>query len=299
MTHPHSSSPEPRKRRLDPRLYQIATLSTLLVYGVGWLQFDVTVTTIVIAVAVAQATQWLSSRLSGIPFDPRSAMISALSLSLLLRTNSVLLLVLATIVTIAGKFVFRWNDKHIFNPTNFGIVAMMLLTGGVWVSPGQWGSTAYFGFLMACLGGLVVNRATRSDVTYAFLGSYLVILFGRALWLGLPFTIPLHQLQNGAFLLFTFFMISDPRTTPDSRAGRILFAFLVAAGAAFIQFGLFRTNGLLWSLAFFALTVPLIDRWLPGRRYSWNGERRPAAPAYRPSAAIAGIAVPAQQRRST
>jgi len=43
-------------------------------------------------------------------------------------------------------------------------------------------------------------------------------------------------------------MIPDPGTTPDSRAGRILFATLVAASAAYIQFGLYRTNGLLWSL---------------------------------------------------
>ena len=77
----------------------------------------------------------------------------------------------------------------------------------------------------------MVNRAARSDVTYAFLAFYLAILFGRALWLGQPLAIPLHQLGSGGFLIFTFFMISDPRTTPDSRAGRILFALLVALGA--------------------------------------------------------------------
>lgn len=302
MKHATSRSHAPHKPRIDPRLYQIATLTTLLVYGVGWLQFDIHVTTVVLTIGIAQATQWLASRLSGLRFDPRSAMISALSLCLLLRTNSLALVAIAACVTIAAKFVFRWNDKHIFNPTNFALVFMMLMTGGVWVSPGQWGSTAYFGFLMACLGGLVVNRATRSDVTYAFLAFYVAILLGRAWWLGLPLSIPLHQLQNGAFLLFAFFMISDPKTTPDSRAGRILFAFLVAAGAALIQFGLFRTNGLLWSLAAFALTVPLIDRLLPGRRYSWNGERRPAAPVIHPrtAAPLSGIPVPVHsERRST
>jgi hypothetical protein len=52
---------------------------------------------------------------------------------------------------------------------------MMLFTdGAVWVSPGQWGNVAFFGFLMVCLGGVVVMRAGRSDVTLAFLGVYLV-----------------------------------------------------------------------------------------------------------------------------
>ena len=62
----------------------------------------------------------------------------------------------------------------------------------------------------------------------------------------------------------------DPKTTPDSRAGRIVFAALVAYGAWYVQFRLFRTNGLLWSLAGLSLAVPLIDWLLPGARYSWK-----------------------------
>lgn len=150
---------------------------------------------------------------------------------------------------------------------------MMLLTDRVWVSPGQWGNAAFFAFLMACLGGLIVNRAARSDVTYAFIVAYLVLVFGRSAWLGEPLAIPIHRLENGALLLFTFFMISDPRTTPDSRAGRIVFACLVATGAWYVQFGLFRTNGVFWSLAAWSMTVPLIDWLLPGVRYAWSGER--------------------------
>ena len=101
----------------------------------------------------------------------------------------------------------------------------------MWVSPGQWGSVAFFGFLMICVGSLVVRRAERSDVTLAFIASWIALVVGRSLWLGEPLAIPLHRLENGALLLFTFFMISDPRTTPDSRAGRIIFAALVALGA--------------------------------------------------------------------
>ena len=65
-------------------------------------------------------------------------------------------------------------------------------------------------------------------------------------------------------------MVSDPKTTPDSRAGRILFAVLVALGGWFVQFRLFRTNGLLWSLAVCSLATPFIDSLLPGVRYRWR-----------------------------
>jgi len=147
---------------------------------------------------------------------------------------------------------------------------MILFSGQIWVSPGQWGNLAFFGFLMACLGGLVVNRASRSDVTYAFIFFYLALVFGRSLYLGEPLRIPVHRLENGALLLFTFFMISDPKTTPNSRLGRILFAFLVAWGGWYVQFRMFRTNGILWSLTLFSMTVPLIDLILPGKIYEWN-----------------------------
>lgn len=258
--------------RFDPRLYQILVLASLLVYGVARLDLEVKPGLAALLLSAALATQYACTRIWRLPsFDPKSALISGLSLCLLLRTGSWRLALVAAVITIEGKFLIRWRGKHLFNPTNFGIVVLMLATDGqVWVSPGQWGSAALFAFLVACLGGLVVNRATRSDVTYAFLAFYLAVVFGRALWLGQPPAIPLHQLSSGAFLIFTFFMISDPKTTPDSRAGRVLFALLVALGAGFVHFVLYRPNGLILSLFFLSPAVPLIDRLLPGTRYAWQ-----------------------------
>ena len=257
--------------RNDPRYYQIAVLSSLLIYGVGWLEFDIGWSQIVVSLGITLLTQYACSEIFRLPsFDPRSPLISGLSLCLLLRTNSLLLAFLTAVVTIVSKFGLKRGRKHIFNPTNFGIVAMMLLTSQVWVSPAQWGSKLYFAFFIACAGGMVIYRAARSDVTYAFLLAYAGILFGRAFWLGDPWTIPFKQLQSGSLLLFAFYMISDPRTTPDSRIGRILFAIIVAAGAAYVQFVLYRTNGLLWSLAVCSIITPLIDRLLPGSKYEWT-----------------------------
>ena len=257
-------------RGRDPRLYQIGILTVLIAYGTVWLDFDISLVNAVIILGTAQLTQYVYTRLWELPFfDPKSALISSLSLCLLLRTNSVAAAAAVAHVTIASKFLLRWEDKHIFNPTNFALVFALCMGLG-WVSPGQWGREVLFAFLVACLGVLVVNRAARSDVTYAFLVAYVGILFGRAIWLGDPLTIPFHQLQNGALLVFAFFMISDPKTTPNSRAGRVVYASLVALGAAFVQFGLYRPNGLLWSLVCCAVMVPLIDRLFPGTRYQWN-----------------------------
>jgi len=263
----------------DPRHYQIVTLASLLAYGIVGLDFEIGAGRAAAILSTALLTQYVCTRVSRLPsFDPRSALISGLSLCLLLRTNYVALAIVAAVVAVASKFLIKVNGKHLFNPTKIAIVALMAATGSVWVSPGQWGNVAFFAFLMACLGGLVVNRASRSDVTYAFIVFYMALVFGRSIWLGEPLTIPLHRLENGALLLFTFFMISDPRTTPNSRMGRIVFAWLVACGAWYIQFRLFRTNGALWSLAICSFTVPLIDWLLPAERYEW-GQYKSAAQA--------------------
>ncbi len=256
---------------IDPRLYQIAVLGSLLLYGVLALDFDITGLRAATILGAALTTQWAGARLAGKPFEWRSALISGLSLCLLCRTSAWWLAALAGIIAVGSKFVLRWRGKHIFNPTNIALVLLMLASDGrVWVSPGQWGSVAFFAFLMACLGGLVVMRAGRADVALAFLAAWVVLVTGRSLWLHEPMTIPWHRLQNGALLLFTFFMISDPRTTPDSRAGRVVFAILVAAGGWWWQFRLFGTSGPLWSLAFFSFFTPLIDRLLPGPRHHWR-----------------------------
>jgi Na+-transporting NADH:ubiquinone oxidoreductase subunit NqrB len=254
----------------DPRLYQIACLAGLLAWGVTALGFDVGPAQVAVTLGAALLSQLGCGLLAGARrFEPKSALISGLSLCLLLRTDALPLAAVAAFLTIASKFVLRVRGKHVFNPTNFGLVAMILATDRVWASAGQWGTGGFFAFLMACLGGLVAHRAWRSDVAWAFLASHVAFLLGRTAFLGDPIDIPLHSLQGGALLLFTFFMISDPRTTPDARPARVAFGVLVAAGAYYVQFRLFRTNGMLWSLFCLSPLVPLLDRLLPGDRYHW------------------------------
>jgi Na+-translocating ferredoxin:NAD+ oxidoreductase RnfD subunit len=266
----------------DPRHYQITVLSGLLAWGITALGFPVTVLQVVATLSAAVVTEafgrWLLARNGEadptvrrpLDFDPRSPLITGLSLCLLLRVADPLLSVCAAALAVASKFAFRTNGRHVFNPANFGIVDSLILLDGAWASSGQWGSAPLAAFALACLGTVVVTRATRADVTFAFLGSYAAILVGRALWLGDPLAIPLHRLQSGALLLFAFFMISDPRTTPVARTGRVLFAVLVAVLAVVIDYALYWNNGILWALAISAPLVPAIDRWLPGREYRWS-----------------------------
>jgi enediyne biosynthesis protein E5 len=258
----------------DARTWQILSLGILLTYGVSILGFDQTPANIALITATALATQWLCSRsISGKPFDPLSPLITGFSLCLLLRATSPVVLAISAVLAIGSKFVLRFDGKHIFNPANFAI-AVLLLSDMAWISPARWGSRTWAAFLFVCLACLVLSRANRADIAITFLGTYIAILFARAFYLGDPLAIPLKQMQSGALLLFTFFMITDPKTTPDRRSARILFAVLVAAAAAWLQFARFMPQALMYALFFASPLVPLLDglirRDRPEVRFKWS-----------------------------
>lgn len=253
----------------DPRHYQIIVLSSLILLGTFHFAFQLPWWHVVACVGSSVGTQALADRIVGRSFDARSPLISALSLTLLLRTGSVTLSIAAGILAISSKYILRWRGKHIFNPANFGLVILSLLFTGAWISPGQWGTAPIFAVFLLGMGGIVTGKAKRWDVSLTLLVSYAALIFGRALWLGDPLTIPVHQLQSGALLIFAFFMISDPKTTPDARLGRVLYAMMVAALGFTIQFAFYNAAGIILALILTAPIVPLIDRFIPAGRYHW------------------------------
>ena len=259
----------------DPRWYQVFVLSLLLGFGILVLDFGIHWQNACAVFSMAQATQYLASRyVARIPYDPLSALITSYSLTLLLRTDVVLLAMLAAAIAIGSKFLVRVRGKHVFNPANVALVSLMLVSERAWISSGQWGSATIGALALACLGLLVLTRARRAETTLAFITAWTALLFGRALWLGDPLTIPLHQVQSGALLIFAFFMISDPKTSPDAAPGRILYGVLVAVVAYAIRFVLYEPNAPILALIICAPAVPLIDLLLRGKSYRWN---QPAA----------------------
>ncbi|NNE57046.1 MAG: hypothetical protein HKN36_02965 [Hellea sp.] len=253
----------------DPRHYQIGVLFSLILLGVFQFSFQLPWWHVAAVLGSALGTQFFADKITGRRFDPRSPLISALSLTILLRTGSIWLSIAAAILAIASKYLIRVRGKHIFNPANFGLVIVALLFSGAWISPGQWGTAPIFAIFLAGMGGVVTGKAKRWDVSLAFIGCYAALIFGRAFWLGDPLAIPIHQLQNGALLIFTFFMISDPKTTPNARMGRVLYAALVASIGFTIQFAFYNSAGIILALILTAPTVPLFDFVFKGQKYHW------------------------------
>jgi enediyne biosynthesis protein E5 len=263
----------------SPRYFQIGALSCLLAVNMTSIEFGARPVPSIVAIGSALLAQWACTRLAGLPqLDLRSPLITGLSLSLLLRADAIWLYAAAAVIAIASKFVLRINGKHIWNPAGFAIVVLLLASNGVWISPGQWGTEVWFAALTGCLAILVLSAARRADIAVFFFASHALLLLARAWWLGDPLAIPLHQSQSGSLLIFTFFMISDPRTAPDSALGRFLFAFAVALLAHYMAFFMQMRPALYFALIILSPITLMIDRLIPAERYTWADPAPQGAP---------------------
>jgi len=254
----------------DARHIQIVALASLLLVNFIWIDFGAKPLYSALAILSALAAQAVCSRLAGLPnIDLRSPLITGLSLSLLLRADAPWLPALAGVIAIASKFMFRLDGKHIWNPAGFAIVVLLFTQHDVWISPGQWGTSVWLAALLVFFAILVLQAAQRSDIALFFLGGHATLLVARAVWLGDPLAIPLHQLQSGSLLIFAFFMISDPRTAPDSRLGRLLFALSVAALGHYLAFFMQMRPALYVALIALSPLTLLLDRIIPAKRFAW------------------------------
>jgi Na+-transporting NADH:ubiquinone oxidoreductase subunit NqrB len=255
----------------DPRLFQIFSLGILLATGAYFRDFSIRPEQVVLTFAAGLLGQAACWRLT--PSKPRtlrSAIITCLSLTLLLRADNLLAHPIAAAVAISSKSLFRFRGKHLFNPATFGIIFAIIFLPGTWVSPGQWGQDVAVAGWVVMLGMLVTNRARRGDISWTFLVFYLGALALRIGYLGQRWAVWTHQLESGALLLFAFFMISDPMTGPNDRRGRIAHAALVAAISYVWQVRLYHTNGLIWALFIAAPCVPMWDAIWPARKFEWT-----------------------------
>jgi len=116
------------------------------------------------------------------------------------------------------------------------------------------------------------------DVPMIFLGAYAALIFGRALWLGDPLSIPLLRLENGALILFAFFMISDPKTTPDGSIARAAFSVGAALIAYALTYHFYIQDGLFYALAIMCLIRPTMEFFNPAPHYQWGDHPTPIIP---------------------
>lgn len=203
-----------------------------------------------------------------------SAMISSFGLSLLLKTNHWYIAALAALISIASKYIIRVKGKHIFNPSALGIVAVLYFTNDAWISPGQWGSNIVILFAVLCLGFIITTKVQKLDVSLAFLGTFGALLFARQIiYLGWPMDFFIQSISTGSLLLFSFFMITDPKTTPNHAIARIFWSIAVAAVAFYLATFKFMNGAPIWVLIFAQPLVPVLDKLFKAKVFQWSNPK--------------------------
>jgi Na+-transporting NADH:ubiquinone oxidoreductase subunit NqrB len=256
--------------RRDVRWGQIAILATLALLGQVWLHFAVSplqiITAIITAVALDMAWTWHQERVLVVP---ASALITGLGLGLLLRSPDLAPFIIIEVIAISSKHLIRYQGKHIFNPGNFGLVVCLAFTNGLTqVTPGQWGTSGTLVLLVLCVGLFLGYSVGRLRILAFFFAVHcLVANVGQALhpstmmaWHGMLSS----SVVPASILIFGFFMLSDPRTSPRTAMGGVAYATAVAVlGEVFTLMG--SSAGTFVALVVVCAAVPAFDRFVAHR----------------------------------
>ena len=267
---------------LDARWFQIAFLLSFLLVGAWARDFSLRPLQVVLAVVGALLTQAAWQWALDLPTKKQwggilSALVTSLGLGILVRAQSDWVHPLLALLAISSKYLLRLgppsSKSHVLNPANLAAFLAWACLPGAWLSPAQWGSEGLLALWFIALGALVTRRIQRWDVSMVFLSAWGLLLGARLLWLGYAWDLGcamwLQQVSSGAVLLFAFFMVSDPMTTPQHPRARMAYAVQVACAAFVWQYLLYKPHGLIVMLFVCSWSVPLWNRALPRPRFAW------------------------------
>ena len=258
----------PRKRLLgiDNRLLPPLLITSILVtahlsFGIleGWERTA-------LAIITAIGAEMIMGRATyGVWPHPASAYISGISAGILVRSPFYWPYFLTSLISITSKYVLRVRGRHLWNPTNFGVSAVVFLAPAtVAVLSVQWGNVVAPMAVIWILGTVIVWRVGRVHISVTYVLSFLLFSVFRAWWTATPWVTNVAPITGPMYQLFTFFMVTDPKTTVKSVKWQCVVVFLVAALETVL-----RLNEVVYA-PFYALFIVgpialLIEQWHDGR----------------------------------
>ena len=205
-----------------------------------------------------------------------SAYISGISVGILVRSLALWPYALCSLLSITSKYVLRIKGRHVWNPSNFGICVMLVLAADtVAVLSIQWGNTLLPMVIVWLLGSVTIWRVQRFHICATYVVSF-VLLAGMRSWLtGHPFLAEVAPITGPMYQLFIFFMITDPKTTVQTKGGQCLVAFLVALVEMLLR--LYESvYAPFYALFLVGPTANLIEIWWQARRSAPASVPKPA-----------------------
>jgi Na+-translocating ferredoxin:NAD+ oxidoreductase RnfD subunit len=202
-----------------------------------------------------------------------SAYITGISVGILIRSPAFWPYALCSVIAITSKYVIRLKNRHLWNPSNFGICAMLFLAAeSVTTLSIQWGNNLAAMIVIWSLGSIIIWRLHRFHICAVYVLSFLVFAVLRAWIVGDPIVSELSPITGPEYQLFIFFMITDPKTTVRSKMGQRVVAFSVAAVEMVLRLHS-SIYAPLYALFIVGPIALLIETW-------WNS-RKPETPSDR------------------
>ena len=224
-------APGPRRvltldnRYLPPLLITSILLGAQLSFGIleGWERTG-------LAIVTAIGAELVMGRITyGAWPHPASAYISGISAGILVRSPFLWPYFLTSLISITSKYVLRLKGRHLWNPTNFGVSAVVFLApAAVTVLSIQWGNAIAPMAIIWLLGSVIVWRVGRAHISATYVASFLLLSFVRSAITGTPWLAAVAPITGPMYQLFIFFMVTDPKTTVRSKLGQCVVVFVVA-----------------------------------------------------------------------
>jgi Na+-translocating ferredoxin:NAD+ oxidoreductase RnfD subunit len=267
-THAATKAQAPWKRFLSVENRYIPPIFITLILLVGQLSFGMleSYEKTLLAIGTALCAELVLSRVMvGKWPHLASAYITGISVGILVRSPAFWPYVLCALLSITSKYVLRYRGRHLWNPSNFGISALLFLAADAAASLSiQWGNYVLPMVAIWALGSIIVWRVKRFHITATYVVSFLAFAFIRSRMTGNPWQAEVAPLTGPEYQLYIFFMITDPKTTVRSVQGQCLVAFSVALVEMVL-----RLNQVVYA-PFYALflvgpTALLIEMWRHSR----------------------------------
>ncbi|HVZ23683.1 MAG TPA: hypothetical protein VG871_21565 [Vicinamibacterales bacterium] len=224
-----------------------------------------------LAIATAIAAELVMGRLTyGRWPHPASAYITGISVGILLRSPFLWPYVLCSLLSISSKYVLRFKDRHLFNPSNFGVSAVLFLAPATAsLLSIQWGNVVAPMVVIWILGSVIVWRVGRLHISATYVASFLALSLVRSAVTGTPWLATVAPITGPMYQLFIFFMVTDPKTTVRRRWAQCV----VVACVALVEMAL-RLHDVIYA-PFYALFIVGPIALLVEQALTADADRRP------------------------
>lgn len=136
---------------------------------------------------------------------------------------------LLAVVTITIKHLFTYKDRHIFNPTNFALLLVCYAFQDISnFHSMRWGGELFWSLTFVMLGTALTIYAKRWIVSFTFIFCFILFAYIKSILFPISFTLMLLPILGPGLQLYSFFMITDPMTSPQKSIEQIIFSVLLA-----------------------------------------------------------------------